>query len=121
MGTDWGNLPKEKIAAIMARVAIEATKFGDLTAAYSWARSSLETNKNDVAKRIIYWITEEDKKRTDFVRMRGEIEALDPKKKEANKGSDPAKSDQRLQTEAVEKLKNSQQTGKPAKNTDSKD
>jgi len=119
--TDWGNLPKEKIAAIMARVAIEATKFGDLTAAYSWARSSLETNKNDVAKRIIYWITEEDKKRTDFVRMRGEIEALDPKKKEANKGSDPVKSDQRLQTEAVEKLKNSQQTGKPAKNTDSKD
>lgn len=119
--TDWGNLSKEKIAAVMARVAIEATKFGNLTAAYSWARSSLETNQNDVAKRIIYWITQEDKKRTDFVRMRGEIEALDPNKSQVKKNADPVKSDQRLQTEAIEKLKNVQKTDKPVKKTDSKD
>lgn len=102
--TDWGNLPKDKIAAIMARVAIEATKFGDLTAAYSWARSSLEKNPNDVAKRIIYWITEEDKKRTNFARMRGEIEALDPVKKGAQKAAPIEKSDQKLETEAIQKL-----------------
>ncbi|MBX9947911.1 MAG: fused MFS/spermidine synthase [Candidatus Obscuribacterales bacterium] len=119
--TDWGNLSKEKIAAVMARVAIEATKFGNLTAAYSWARSSLETNQNDVAKRIIYWITQEDKKRTDFVRMRGEIEALDPNKSQVKKNSDPVKSDQRLQTEAIEKLKNVEKTDKPVKKTDAKD
>jgi hypothetical protein len=28
---DWGDLPKDKIASIMAHVAIEATKFGHLT------------------------------------------------------------------------------------------
>lgn len=112
---DWGNLSKERVAAIMARVAIEATKFGDLTAAYSWARSSIEKNQNDVAKRIIYWITEEDKKRTNFARMRGEIEALDPMKDKAAKTSLPAKSDQRLESEATEVLKAKGKLGAPAK------
>jgi spermidine synthase len=74
---DWGNLSKEQIAATMARVAIEATKFGHLTAAYSWARSSMDKNPNNVAKRILFWLEEEDKKRTDTARARGEIESLD--------------------------------------------
>ncbi len=74
---DWGDMSKEKIAATMARVAIEATKFGHLTAAYSWARSSMDTNPNNVAKRILFWLEEEDKKRTDTARARGEIESLD--------------------------------------------
>jgi hypothetical protein len=74
---DWGNMSKEKIAATMARVAIEATKFGHLTAAYSWARSSMDKHPNNVAKRILFWLEEEDKKRTDTARARGEIESLD--------------------------------------------
>ncbi len=99
----------------MARVAIEATKFGDLTAAYSWARSSIEKNQNDVAKRIIYWITEEDKKRTNFARMRGEIEALDPIKDKAGKAGVPAKSDQKLESDAAEILKAKEKLGVPTK------
>lgn len=75
---DWGNMSKEKIAEKMAHVSIEATKFGHLTAAYSWARSSLEKSPNSVAKRILFWLEREDKKRTNTARARGEIEALDP-------------------------------------------
>lgn len=74
---DWGNMTKAQIAAKMARVAIEATKFGHLTAAYSWARSSMEENPNNVAKRILFWLEEEDKKRTNTARARGEIESLE--------------------------------------------
>ncbi|HNB22755.1 MAG TPA: fused MFS/spermidine synthase, partial [Candidatus Melainabacteria bacterium] len=103
--TDWGKLSKQQIASIMARVAIEATKFGDLTAAYSWARSSIEKSENDVAKRVIYWLTEEDKKRTNFAHMRGEIEALEKNKTAAVKNEEPVKSDQRLEDEATRKLK----------------
>lgn len=59
---EWGNLPKDKIAGVMARVAMEATKFGHLTAAYSWARSSADEMPNKVAQRLLAWLEEEDKK-----------------------------------------------------------
>lgn len=75
---DWGDLPKDKIASIMAHVAIEATKFGHLTSAYSWARSSIETAQNSVAKRILFWLEEEDKKRTAAARAQGEVQNLEP-------------------------------------------
>lgn len=75
---EWGDLPKDKIASIMAHVAIEATKFGHLTAAYSWARSSLETAQNSVAKRILFWLEEEDKKRTAAARAQGAVRNLEP-------------------------------------------
>lgn len=74
---DWGDLPKEKVASIMAHVAIEATKFGHLTAAYSWARSSLDTAKNSVAQRILFWLEEEDKKRTAAARAQGAVRELE--------------------------------------------
>lgn len=78
---NWGKMSKENIAAAMARVAIEATKFGHLTSAYSWARSSMDTSANNVAKKVMYWLEQEDQKRTDAARARGEIEALDPSRK----------------------------------------
>lgn len=95
---DWGDMPKEKIAAVMARVAIEATKFGHLTAAYSWARSSMDKNPNNVAKRILFWLEEEDKKRTNTAKARGEIEALDQ-----SKGAKTTKTDATVKPDQLEK------------------
>ena len=95
---DWGDMPKERIAAVMARVAIEATKFGHLTAAYSWARSSMDKNPNNVAKRILFWLEEEDKKRTNTAKARGEIEALDQ-----SKTAKSTKSDSTVKPDQLEK------------------
>ncbi len=37
----------------------------------------MEKNPNNVAKRILFWLEEEDKKRTNTARARGEIESLE--------------------------------------------
>jgi len=107
---EWDDLPKDKIANIMAHVAIEATKFGHLTCAYSWARSSKEAHANDVAKRILFWLEEEDRKRTERARSQGQINNTEQLKPPSGSAAEKilqleqdAKSDQKVEEQAKNK------------------
>lgn len=59
---DWGKATREEISTRMSKVAMEAIKFGQIVGAYSWARASVEEKDNDVAKRVLKYLEEVEKR-----------------------------------------------------------